>query len=84
MKFTTEEKDAVVIIFDSFIEEGICPLIKQVKDALKQNKDLVKECIQVLKICSGCDFVSYFANLGKHVLFKFFSPICIFCVGQYE
>ena len=39
---------------------------------LKSKNIHIRKCIQMLYICSGCDFVSFFAHLGKNVFLKMF------------
>lgn len=46
-------------------------------------KDInVTKCLQVLYICSGCDFVSSFAHLGKGIFFKVFFQYASFISGN--
>ena len=42
----------------------------------------VTKCLQVLYICSGCDFVSYFSHLGKGNFFKVFYQYASFISGN--
>ena len=39
---------------------------------LKSKNIPIRKCIQMLYICSGCDFVSFFAHLGKNIFLKMF------------
>ena len=63
--------------------------LNSLREALLADSDLacIKSCvnnydiyniIQALFIASGCDFVSYFANIGKITIFKTFFQYCSF------
>ena len=49
---------------------------------LIKNDINVRKCFQVLYICSECDFVSYFAHLGKGVFFKTIYQFATFISGH--
>lgn len=42
----------------------------------------VRKCLQVLYICSGCDFVSFFVHKGKGLFFKTFFQFATFITGE--
>ena len=65
--------------------------LKNLQSALKRDSDLaqlitkgidITKCIQVLYICSGCDFVSFFAHFGKTLFFKVFFQYARFITGD--
>ncbi|XP_071481651.1 uncharacterized protein [Diadema antillarum] len=41
----------------------------------------VKKCLQVVYVCSGCDFVSFFVRKGKSLFFKTFFQYITFITG---
>ena len=61
--------------------QSACILDPDVAQLIKNDID-VKKCFQVLYICSGCDFVSYFAHLGKAMFFKAFFQFATFVSGH--
>ena len=65
--------------------------VNMLQDAIKADSDLsaiisqnidVLKCIQMLYICSGCDFVSYFAHLGKSKFMNVFFQYASFISGE--
>ena len=65
--------------------------LNNLQSALKKDSDLaplitkeidVLKCIQVLYICSGCDFVSFFSHFGKNLFFKIFFQYAHFIPGD--
>ncbi|XP_022111561.1 uncharacterized protein LOC110990766 [Acanthaster planci] len=65
--------------------------LNNLQSALKNDPDLaglvasgcdICKIIQVLYICTGCDFVSYFARLGKSTFFRVFFQFAAFISGN--
>lgn len=47
------------------------------------DKDIsILKCVQMIYICSGCDFVSYFAHVGKSMFFNVFVQYASFISGD--
>lgn len=42
----------------------------------------IRKCLQMLYICSGCDFVSFFAHNGKNIFLKFFFQYASFITAN--
>ena len=42
-------------------------------------RELLSQVLQTLFICTGCDYVSYFAGIGKSTFLKVFFLACIIC-----
>ena len=69
-----------------------CLHLQKFKDCLHRDPDLaglvdkgldVCKIIQVIFICSGCDFVSYFVRLGKRSFFNTFFQYAAFICGLF-
>ncbi|XP_030853471.1 uncharacterized protein LOC100890520 isoform X1 [Strongylocentrotus purpuratus] len=65
--------------------------LNKLQSALKKDSDLaqlitkgidITKCMQVLYICSGCDFVSFFSHFGKTIFFKVFFQYANFITGD--
>ena len=54
----------------------------QDSDLVSLDKERIGKIIQVVFICSGCDFVSYFIGQGKASFYKIFFQYCRFISGQ--
>ena len=78
-----------VQLTQSYNEGSKFLLLHQLHDALLNDPDLHGihpelrlQALQSLYVCSGCDYVSFFAELGKiSFLSTFFSVCCIYCRG---
>ena len=81
---------SVIIQFDAKHGQEKFLNLNNLQSACEKDSDLsqlhgkgidIKKCIQALYICSGCDFVSFFAHLGKHIFFKTFFHYAPFITG---
>lgn len=77
MKNTNLHETSVYVQLKDSPYEKICIDMKQFVSDLRndicfQEVENIEECIQILYIISGCDYISYFKEFGKKTFFLMF------------